>query len=77
MCGGGGRGGRLQLSSEEEKVCGGEGRHYVPSQKAGWKTGRTSSRPCGVLLLLTQRTKVTRTVDRLVRPVGPGAQKWT
>lgn len=43
----------------------------------GWKTGRTSSRPCGVLLLLTQRTKVTRTVDRLVKPVGLGAQKWT
>lgn len=37
MCVGGG-GGRLQLSSEEEKVCGGEGRRYVlpwPSRKAG------------------------------------------
>lgn len=74
-----GRGGcnflRKRRKCVEEKV--GVMCYHGHPGRLGWKTGRTSSRPCGVLLLLTQRTKVTRTVDRLVRPVGPGAQKWT
>lgn len=59
----------------EEKL--GVMRYHGHPGRLGWKTGKTSSRPCGVLLLLTPKTKVTRTVGRLVRPMGLGPQKWT
>lgn len=60
MCVGGGRGGRLQLSSEEEKVCG-EGRCYVlprPSRKAGMEDRKDFFKALWGPTLLTQRTKV-------------------